>query len=477
VIPTDIRCVYIPFTHGPAAGAYARGMKTKIFSTMLALAIVSGGVVSSFACGLSPSVLAHAAVSPDGVTSSNAIVALRALGPDGLQQLLQTHATLLADGDRAGGRWQSVRAALDAVGGQRDCHASRLYWHTDFQQAKAAAAREGKPILSLRLLGRLDEELSCANSRFFRTTLYANEQIADYLRANFVLHWKSVRPVPRITIDMGDGRTIERTITGNSIHYVLDADGNVMDALPGLYGANAFLSALKQAGQTARRASSLGGAERRAFLENYHTTSLDQINQRWSTDILRVNASATALPGPVAGAAQAARPAAMAAMGMAFSKSMVERPVLRALVPRREALSQSMDDALWKQISELHTNDVALDSGALGLIRTKHRLQPAAASMGPKHASDKDSLRAMLDNLKRSIAEDTVRNEYLFHARIHEWLAAPGVNVMVDALNSRVYAELFLTPESDPWLGLASLTEFSAVENGGFRRSEASRAQ
>ena len=33
-----------------------------------------------------------------------------------------------------------------------------------------------------------------------------------------------------------------------------------------------------------------------------------------------------------------------------------------------------------------------------------------------------------MQNLQRSIAEDTVRNEYLFHAKIHEWLAAPGTS-------------------------------------------------
>ena len=73
-------------------------------------------------------------------------------------------------------------AALDAVGQQRDCYASQLYWFTDLEQAKAAAKASGKPILSLRLLGRLDEEFSCANSRFFRTALYANGEVSKVLR-------------------------------------------------------------------------------------------------------------------------------------------------------------------------------------------------------------------------------------------------------------------------------------------------------
>lgn len=32
-------------------------------------------------------------------------------------------------------------------------------WQTSFEEAKVVAAREGKPILLLQMLGRLDEEL------------------------------------------------------------------------------------------------------------------------------------------------------------------------------------------------------------------------------------------------------------------------------------------------------------------------------
>src|SRR5262249_5911580 len=153
---------------------------------------------------------------------STAIVALRALGHEGFNALLKEHQQLIAKHNDDDPQWTRLRKALDAVGGQRDCHVSRLFWHASFDDAKTEAQRTGKPILSLRLLGKLDEELSCANSRFFRTTLYANKEVSDFLRDHFVLHWKSVRPVPHITIDFGDGRKMDRTITGNSIHYVLD---------------------------------------------------------------------------------------------------------------------------------------------------------------------------------------------------------------------------------------------------------------
>jgi len=116
----------------------------------------------------------------------------------------------------------------------------------------AEARRTQRPILSLRLLGRLDEELSCANSRFFRKLLYPDPQINQVLRRDFVLHWQSVRPVPKVTIDFGDGRRIERTLTGNSVHLVLDMYGQPADALPGLVAREAFLEQLAQARRFAR---------------------------------------------------------------------------------------------------------------------------------------------------------------------------------------------------------------------------------
>ena len=127
---------------------------------------------------------------------------LRSMGPTGLATFLARH-----------GRGPSRE--LDALCAQQDAHTALLYWFTDLPSAIAEARRTKRPILSLRLLGRLDEELSCANSRFFRKLLYPQPIINQLLRDRFVLHWQSVRPVPRVTIDFGDGRRHERTLTRN----------------------------------------------------------------------------------------------------------------------------------------------------------------------------------------------------------------------------------------------------------------------
>lgn len=139
---------------------------------------------------------------------------------------------------------RAILDELDRLSAQKDSAWSGLYWETDLDTALARAQAEDKLVLTLRMLGRLDEEFSCANSRFFRAVLYANPQVARVLNKFYVLHWSSERPVPRVTIDFGDGRVIETTITGNSMHSVLSPEGDILHAMPGLYNAEDFIARL-----------------------------------------------------------------------------------------------------------------------------------------------------------------------------------------------------------------------------------------
>ena len=425
--------------------------------------------------------LPREAVSDDKAAAENAIRALRARGPAGLRALLEAHdETLkrhnsdktLPAATKPDAAWLRLKAALDGVSQQHDCFASRLYWFTDFEQAKAAAKAGGKPILSLRLLGRLDEEFSCANSRFFRTTLYANAGVAKYLGDHFILDWKSVRPVPKVTIDFGDGRKLERTLTGNSIHYVLDADGRVIDALPGLYGAQPFLRELARAEEMARRVSTLAGEPRELALREYHRARLTALNEEYTADLQRLAAVAPAPierigVAPLLSGSQP--PTAQIAATLAVGKRAVEQTILRrtaSALPSRQP-DTAGDDGLWQRIGALHPEWARVDESSRALIREKNPTAFAAARITTGKAFIENPVLRQIRNLERSISEDTARNEYLFHAKIHEWLAAGRAPVSVDALNAQVYAELFLTPDSDPWLGLRSNDSFAALENDG----------
>jgi len=162
-------------------------------------------------------------------------------------------------------------------------------------------------------------------------------------------------------------------------------------------------------------------------------------------------------------------PAARRAAAVAVSKSGVELPILAAAelggAPEaRDAASLTDDD--WRLIAALHAEEAELDERSLALIR---RENPTAAEAGRAAESKRrveDPLVRMIREFESSIALDTVRNEYLLHRTIHQWLAEAS-DVDVRSLNERVYAELFLTPNSDPWLGMAPADTYTALSDAG----------
>jgi hypothetical protein len=330
-------------------------------------------------------------------------------------------------------------AQLDKACAQKDCLASRLYWFTDFEEAKRAAQETGRPILVLHLLGRLDEELSCANSRFFRTTLYSDESIASLMRDDFILYWHSVRPVPRITIEFGDGRKIQQTITGNSAHYLLASDGTVLDALPGLYSPGAFRDTLVRWIDLNRRMP-----QRDAF-RNYHRDRIAAIKARWAELSARSGIQAKALRVPKALTAEAAT-------AITTSKAAVDRPVLASM--QFATSLRAINPSDWEVVGTLEAGTVTFSPAALQLIRRKQ-----FGDVAPKRGE----MEALIMNLKNSVAADTIYNECALHSEIHEWFVR-GLVLDLASLNTRIYDELFLMPESDPWLGLKPPTIFTAIE-------------
>ena len=76
--------------------------------------------------------------------------------------------------------------------------------------------------------------------------MFSNPKIAAFINASFEPVWQSVRKVPIISIDIANGKVIKRTLNGNIASYVCDADGQILDVIPGLYGADAYEDRLNQ---------------------------------------------------------------------------------------------------------------------------------------------------------------------------------------------------------------------------------------
>jgi hypothetical protein len=436
-------------------------MRHKLFMTVFAL-LCFGLVLAqpAFATGSPAAELARLAVSEKSTEAQTAIKELRAMGPAGFKVLLDTYNEEIKQA-AAGlpvneGAWRRLTTALDSVSQQRDSYSSGLYWYTDFEQAKTAALASGKPILSLRLLGNLSEEFSCANSRFFRAVLYSNADVSRYLRDHFILHWKSVRPAPRVTIDFGDGRRLERTVTGNSIHYVLDSQGLPVDALPGLYGPEAFMRGLKQAEAIATEVAMKDAGKRWETLRAYHNARIQAIAADWASDVARTGGR---VPADVVARIERRKsnPGAIEVGPLAITKRVTEVDILKAITADATALEAATDISAWNKIAALHSGEVRLDRASLAFI----------ARQNPALGANSELLSRTLSNLEQYLALDTVRNEYMMHTKLHGWFATGLALASLDKLNERVYAELFQTPDTDPWLGLYSPDVYTALEGGG----------
>jgi hypothetical protein len=287
--------------------------------------------------------------------------------------------------------------------------------------------------------------------------------VSKALGDRFILHWQSVRPVPRVTIDFGDGRRLERTITGNSIHYILDSEARPIDALPGLYGPQTFLRALGQGEEVFGRLKGMDGAGRLQALDNYHRASIRTITANWLADTKTAGGKIpeSLLPN-TAGSRRAVDIAPLA-----VTKMVAEVNILRAITKDADALGAVTDEPTWNRIAHQHIGEARLDDRSMGLIhrQTQNLLVANTAGLAPGL-----KLTDLIQKFQFSIALDTVRNEYVLHTKLHAWLIADPRRDDVDALNEKVYAELFRTPKSDPWLGLFSPETYTALESGGVVR-------
>ena len=437
-------------------------MKSK-FSVLSLLLLLLVLTQTSFASEPAET-LARKAISAKPAESAAAIEELRELGPAGLNTLMIRYAdeikrhlddpTLKPDAE-----WQRITKALDSVSAQRNSYVSGLYWYTDLNEAKKAAQESGKPILSLRLLGKLTDELSCANSRFFRTVLYSNAEISSVLRDRFVLHWQMVRPAPVITVDFGDGRKLQRTITGNSIHYVLDASGQPIEALPGLYGPKGFLQALTDAEGLFKLLAGKNDWDRKVLEGNYVREQLNRISVNWYEDITKIGGDTRNLAanGLLVQKGPNGEISAVHAAPLAITKMYTEAQMLREMVGASQILAGITDEAQWRKIAELHAAEGTIDERSIALMRRQN------ASLSEQEFA------AMLRKFQESIALDTVRNEYLLHTKVYPWLWNDPNRTNLEKFNDRVYAEVFLTPGTDPWLGLLDRDVYVGIDDAGVK--------
>jgi hypothetical protein len=390
------------------------------------------------------------------------VAAVSAPAPDALGALFARY-----DREPDGPAKDRLAARIDAMAHQKHATVSRLYWHTDLTSARAAARAQQRPILHLRLLGRLDEELSCANSRLFRATLYANRDLSTFLRERFILYWSSERPVPRVTIDYGDGRVLERTVTGNSAHYILDEDGGVLDVLPGLYAPTAFRRELERSLALAALVRGLSPEDRTGVIVDEHQRHVTAAERDW----VRIAPLVPGVRGRLMPASS--QVPVVAAQLVTVTKAVRELTDLRAIArePVPEMLAEDHSGAWWTVGQMLYgigtPNEPAgppfhvLDEASRALVVRLHNAGSAELR------STDEELRRMMARLEQTIIADSAINRLHVRPQISREIVRRGGQIEFATLNAWIYAQVFRTPREDPWLGLVRRDVFTGLAGDG----------
>jgi hypothetical protein len=223
--------------------------------------------------------------------------------------------------------------------------------------------------------------------------LFSRDDVASFINRNFEPVWQTVRPVPLVHIDFGNGLQLTRTLHGNIATYVCAPDGQVLDTLAGIYTPTVYLDRLNQFRLLANYVDQLGPEKRGARLRDYHKFQAEALSKNAVPPVL-INVA------PI-------------------SKAAIERGLKAVLVPANDRL-------------------LAL-----------HNASPKNMAKGNPSLSPED-----LASWK-ALAEDTEVNETIRRRQIHEQLAARGL-ILPHDVTKWLYKNVLHADLDDPYLGLGS---------------------
>ena len=221
--------------------------------------------------------------------------------------------------------------------------------------------------------------------------LFSQDNVANFVNRYFEPVWQSVRPVPILRIDFGDGKVLTRTLHGNILTSVCTAEGEVLDALPGIYAEAAYLDRLNQLRLLAAYVKRQPAKGRAEMVKAYHAKQAEALAKKQPREVFVENLKRVAV-----------------------SKSVIERPIEIVLQKGGPPTAPANVAPQKKNVSRLSDVDV---------------------------------------KLWKELAEDTQLNETTRRQQIHELLASSGM-VRPEKVTKPIYKDVLHADLDDPYLGL-----------------------
>jgi hypothetical protein len=268
--------------------------------------------------------------------------------------------------------------------------------------------------------------------------LFSQPELAAWMSDSFECAWESVREVPRVTFDFGGERVVRRTLHGNVVTWVCDAEGRALDAIGGLYEPAPYRARLEQAALLAKLlARAQGDDARAATFHDWHARQAERTSSGRAPLVVG--------PPPVD----------------AYSKIALERPLELAIVDP-EARTLRLGSKAGAELAVEGSIRVSLASsgnawaGAESVGLSKGSMErPLERAVAPRPSGETLAAPGVRAD-KGLLAQDTSLGETRFRPVLHRLLEERGM-VPYGQLTKSAYREALHVDLDDPWLGLGEL--------------------
>ena len=229
----------------------------------------------------------------------------------------------------------------------------------------------------------------------------SNPEVIKFLSNEVVPYWESVGPVPKVTIELGDGRVIKRTLGGNVVTYLVSSSGDVYDAFPGVYTPEDYLAEINK---------TLDAIKSESNLLSWHRQELASVTKSEE-------------------------------MRMTMSKAVVESPLLNALGKGRSAQPVAKDSATAFQDYTARLQDISKRAATVSQLRT--------SVLKNMQSNDPDEIG------RAAVEIDSANNLKLIRPAVHLLFSNYQKLPSVQQCRDNVYQDILHVPIHDPHLGLA----------------------
>lgn len=276
--------------------------------------------------------------------------------------------------------------------------------------------------------------------------LLSDTQFANKIGSQVVTGWESIRPVPKVHIDFGNGKTLDRTLAGNTVIYLCAPDGMVIDAFPGVYTPADMLATLQPALDWYAANRNSDPMKMADALSEWHLQSASAVIRQ---EAIRTTMSKAFVESPLLDAL------GVGGVQVASSGKLMSKDSVRRIFDETDETDGTAEITVGKAAIESPILDRLADIKAITASSSRlvdiSKIPTSTEKLKAKFKIDpKDA-----DAARKILVIDSTANVQVVRPFTHMLLGCYSKPLLPSDLTQKIYKDMLHIAIDDPYLGLA----------------------